>query len=113
MKYYRRILVSGAMLVVIALLFWSQSRLPDLAEKVHLGPHTKISAIGFDTILAVQEQSPFYERVAFTTVNWLYTNWEGMTFGLLFAAGCLTLLKCFPRQTYTHPVLDTIKGAVL
>lgn len=113
MKYYRRILVSTFLLTVIAFVFWQQSRLPDLTEKVHLGPHTTVAAIGFRTILPVPEQLPFYKRVAFTSVNWIYTNWEGMTFGLLFAAGCLTLLKCFPRQAYTHPILDTVKGVIL
>jgi len=113
MKYYRRISISVVLLTVISLLFWGKSRLPDLTEKVRLGRHTQIDAIGFDTLLPVPEQLPLYQRIAFTTLNWLYTNWEGMVFGLLFAAGCLTLLKCFPRQAYTHPVLDTVKGVIL
>jgi hypothetical protein len=40
----------------------------------------------------------FSTRVMITTLNWYQTNWRGMAFGLVIAAGFFTLLKYTPRQ---------------
>ncbi len=75
-----------------------------------MGLRTNFSSIAFDILLPVADQQPVAERVAKTTVNWLYTNWKGMTFGLLFAAAALTILGSVKHRSFKSPWLNTLSG---
>jgi len=75
-----------------------------------MGLRTNFSSIAFDILLPVTDQQPVAERVAKTTVNWLYTNWKGMTFGLLFAAAALTILGSVKHRSFKSPWLNTLSG---
>jgi hypothetical protein len=55
---------------------------------------------------------PLATRVGYTTVNWMYTNRVGMTFGICFGAAMLTLLPALSRRRFHSPVANTLAGAV-
>jgi len=106
----KRLIVALLFAVVIAAVFWSQSRVPALNEKAQMGLRTNFSSIAFDILLPVADHQPVVERIAKTTVNWLYTNWKGMAFGLLFAAAALTILGSVKQRSFKSPWLNTLTG---
>ena len=107
--------------VVIALLlalgigsyFWIDSRYPALLKKLHSGASIKTSGVlSFDAKLPVTPQMPLTTRIGRTTVNWLWTNRIGMTFGLCFGAALLTLLPLLPKRRFRSAAANTALGAV-
>ncbi len=106
----KRLVIAIAFAIVIAAIFWSQSRVPALNEKAQMGLRTNFSSIAFDIVLPVSDDQPAIERIARSTVNWLYTNWKGMTFGLLFAAAALTILSFVRHRSFSRPWMNTISG---
>ncbi|MEM7280355.1 MAG: permease [Pseudomonadota bacterium] len=95
-------------LVSIAVVFWSLSRVPALSEKAQMGVRTNITSIAFDVIAPVTANDGLVVRIAKTTANWLFTNWKGMTFGLLFSAAALTLLGTVRRRSFERAWLNTL-----
>ena len=108
----KRILIALLIAATIALFFWTQSRVPDLNTKAQMGQRTVVAGLAFDVILPVSAEQPLYQRVAFTAVNWSYTNWKGMTFGILFAAAFFVILAYLPRHEFRGQMLNTLKGVV-
>ena len=106
----KRLIVALLFAIVTAAVFWSQSRVPALNEKAQMGLRTNFSSIAFDILLPVTDHQPVVERIAKSTVNWLYTNWKGMAFGLLFAAAALTVLGSVKRRSFKSPWLNTLSG---
>ncbi|VAW51298.1 hypothetical protein MNBD_GAMMA06-1893 [hydrothermal vent metagenome] len=90
--------VSVFVIILIAVTFWTQSRVPALNEKAQIGERINISAIAFDVILPVDASQPLYERTYKAAANWAYTNWKGMTFGFLLAAAFISLLQSLPKS---------------
>ncbi|MDH5360973.1 MAG: hypothetical protein OEX03_10440, partial [Gammaproteobacteria bacterium] len=72
--------------IFVAAVFWTQSRLPALDGKAQMGERVNISAIAFDVVLPLSSEQSSFERIFRSSVNWGYTNWKGMTFGILFGA---------------------------
>ena len=94
----------------IALIFWSQQRYPALLKKLHSGSGVKVAGtISFDALLKVAPEMPAAEKVARTSVNWLYTNRFGMYFALPFGAALMTLMAgaAMPKR------FDSAAGNVL
>src|SRR5271169_1535461 len=105
--------VVGAILcVVIAMYFWVDSRYPSLLKKLHSGRNIHVSgALSFDALMPVSPQMPLATRIGHTTVNWMYTNRIGMTFGICFGAAVLTLLPLLPRRRFKSAFANTLAGA--
>ncbi len=101
------------MAAVIAVVFWTQSRVPALNEKAQMGARTDFSAIAFDVLLPVHAEQSTIQRVFRSTVNWAYTNWKGMTFGLLFAAAVLTLLGGLAQRSFKRPWMNVLSGLLI
>jgi uncharacterized membrane protein YraQ (UPF0718 family) len=97
----------------IALYFWTQSRYPSLDLKAQMGGDAPISGISFDTLIEVLPNSPLWWDLVANAINWTYTNWRGMTFGVLFAACALTLLGLIERREFNHPFANAALGAVI
>ncbi|MDX1351358.1 MAG: permease, partial [Putridiphycobacter sp.] len=72
-----------------------------------------MDAIAFDVILPVQEHYPLLKKISYTSANWAYTNWKGMTFGMLLAAGFLSLLRLITLKSSENMFLNVLKGAFL
>ncbi|HXZ81048.1 MAG TPA: hypothetical protein VEG30_14055 [Terriglobales bacterium] len=102
-----------AILVLVASIFWIDSRYPALYKKFHQGANVRVrGAITFDNVLPVTPAMPLPKRVAFTTVNWLAANRVGMTFGFLFGAGLLSLLPRLKRAATNNPYKNVLWGTL-
>lgn len=110
----KQAILATLLLAAITLFFWTQSRFPALDEKAQMGQRTSFSAIAFDVLIPAQPDDPYLTRVAYSAINWGYTNWKGMTFGLCFAAAFILLLKNLPRLTPSpHHWLNALKGMII
>lgn len=109
----RRIVLSVLLTAVVALFFWTQSRYPALNEKAAMGGDTNMSGIAFDQVLEWVPNSGLLWDITVNTVNWIYTNWKGMTFGVLFAACALTLLGLIERRGFENRFANAALGAAI
>lgn len=107
----RQLSLAALLMACLALYFWTQSRYPALDQKAQMGQRASISAIAFDTVVKVDVAQPYTERVWRSSLNWGYTNWKGMTFGLLFAAAFITFLRLLPPSSPSRfRALNALKG---
>ena len=98
----------------MALYFWIDSRYPALLKKLHSGNSVKVvGALSFDAKLPISPAMPLATRIGRTTVNWMWTNRVGMTFGICFGAAALTLLPLFSRRRFNSATANTLMGAAL
>ncbi|PYX45108.1 MAG: hypothetical protein DMG83_11045 [Acidobacteria bacterium] len=110
-----RIQISVALILAlgIASFFWLDSRYPALLKKLHSGTAIKTSGVlSFDAKLPVAPQMPLPTRIERTTINWMWTNRIGMTFGLFFGAAVLTLLPLLPSRRFRSAAANTALGAI-
>jgi uncharacterized membrane protein YraQ (UPF0718 family) len=109
-----QISVAAVLALAMALYFWIDSRYPALLKKLHSGSSVKVAAaLTFDAKLPVSPEMPLATRVGRTTVNWMWANRIGMTFGVCFGAAALTLLPLFSRRRFNSAYGNTLMGAVL
>lgn len=106
----KEILITLIVLVAVATFFWTGSRYPDLDQKALMGGEIQLEAIGFDVIVEVPADDSVGHEMLANTLNWMYTNWKGMAFGLLFGAIVLSLLPLLPRLRMQSPVANSITG---
>jgi uncharacterized membrane protein YraQ (UPF0718 family) len=102
------------LMVLIAGIFWVDSRYPALMKRYDSG--TKISAKGsltFGLVYAVDRSMPLATRTWRTTVNWLDANRVGMTFSFLFGPAALTFLAMLRRRSTSSVYLNTLFGAAV
>jgi len=109
----KRFIIIIASMVVLSVAFWSSSRYPALNDKVITGSDTSLSGIGFETLLTSAPDSSFVTQALYTGVNWLYSNKEGMTFGLLFGTLLMALLHLLHRQSMQSRFANTILGVFI
>ncbi len=97
----------------IGLYFWVDSRYPSLLKKLHSGMSIQLKgALSFDALLPVTPQMHAAARIGRTTINWMWTNRIGMTFGICFGAALLTLLPLLPRRRFQSAAANTALGAI-
>jgi hypothetical protein len=110
--FTKRSILSLLLIVIIATFFWSQSRVSALSEKAMMGDRTVFSGLAFDSLVTVSADDSFILRVAGSSLNWAYTNWKGMAFGLLMAAAFLVLFNLLPKQRSKNYFLNALKGTI-
>ena len=113
------ILTLGTLLLCI-IYFWMEFRYPRLNEKEAMQDRINPGEVlSFDVKYPIKETDPLWEKVGKTTLNWSYTNKNGMLFGVIFAAIFLTLLelirKIRPRTSnrYLNTLIGTLIGVPL
>jgi uncharacterized membrane protein YraQ (UPF0718 family) len=105
--------VAAALGLGIALYFWIDSRYPSLLKKLHSGRGISVKgALSFDALMPVTPAMSLMTRVGYTTVNWMWTNRIGMTFGICFGAAMITLLSTLPRIRMKTAAGNTWLGAI-
>ncbi len=109
----KRIYPVAGLLLIMAAYFWLDSRYPALDEKALMGGDMPISGIAFDEILQPDESDPAWKSVLINTANWLFTNKQGMTFGILFAAGLILLFAIVSNFPIRNRFMATLSGMVL
>lgn len=101
----------GILILITVLYFWTQSRYPALDNKMFMGTRNILTGISFDNIWDVADNANYVERMAAGTVNWYYTNWKGMTFGLIFSVLTLSLFSFVQIPYIKYRWLRSILGA--
>ncbi len=114
MVKHRRTLLLLTFLIGVTVFFWSSSRYPALSDKAAMsGPAGFADPMTHEAHFTIPERAPVHEKVLYTTLNWYETNWRGMLFGLVIAAGFLTLLRYLPRQGSTRRVKNSFMGMLM
>jgi hypothetical protein len=107
----KRLIIITAVCIAIAANFWAGSRVPSLNDKASLGGDLVLEdPLGFEAAYPVDPGDPLIERIFFTTVNWVLTNRQGMTFGILIAAAFMTILSLLKRRSFSSHFGNTLLG---
>ncbi|MBC8283055.1 MAG: VCBS repeat-containing protein [Nitrospinae bacterium] len=107
----RRFKIILIFLICVACSFWLISRYPALDTKAALsGTEAFEDPLTNEAHFHASRNADFYTRVMITTLNWYQTNWRGMAFGLVIAAGFYTLLKYTPRQSSDRRFRNSFMG---
>ncbi len=107
------LLVTFILLVGLSLAFWHGSRYPDLDQKALMAGETQFSAIGFDVIVDMPANANVLVEIAVNAANWMYTNWRGMSFGMLAGALFLTLMPLLSRISITNRFANSAIGMLM
>ena len=114
LKINKRVLILTTIIVATATIFWTGSRYPSLDQKAIMGGSTALEdPLAFEASLQIQPNHNTAQRILYTTVNWVETNLEGMTFGLLIGACLLTLIGMIPARGTKNGFLNTMIGAAI
>jgi uncharacterized membrane protein YraQ (UPF0718 family) len=93
-----RIVITGALIAVLCGMFWIGSRYPSLQGKASADPNEALSTpLGFERYFPEPSPDQKLKHIWWTAVEWGLTNRQGMTFGLLLAAGMLTIVPLLRR----------------
>ena len=100
-----------ALIAVTAGIFWSGSRYPSLDQKAIMGGSTALEdPLSFEASLQIQPDHGEVQRIAYSTINWIETNLEGMTFGLVIGACLLTLIGMIRARGHRNGFVNTLIG---
>ena len=104
----------GLLAVLVVAFFWLDSRYPVIDEKAAMAGETLLEdVLSFEAKLPVRDGDPWWQRIAFSTLNWSYTNKEGMAFGVALAALILTFLRMTSGRQSNNVLANTLKGTML
>jgi hypothetical protein len=115
MRYRKRIVIIGILIAILLGAFWMGSRYPAIDEKAAMAGETVMGdVLSFEAALESEADDPLWLKIGHSTVNWVLTNRQGMTFGVLLATLILTLLQSVPRkETPRRTVRDIMKGVLI
>ena len=110
----KKIFLIGLLIALIAASFWGTSRYPSLDNKATMGGDIRLEdGLSFEVALQVEEDFPAYKKVAYSTINWISTNRNGMTFGILIAAAIFTLLQFLSKKGFKNSYANTVLGVFI
>ncbi len=69
--------------------------------------------MSFEASIQIQPDDGSFERIVYSTVNWVETNLEGMAFGLMIGACLLTLIGMIPVRGHRNGIVNTLIGVVV
>lgn len=106
-----RLVYAALLLIVLAAVFWTQSRYPGLNDKALMSGAIQLEdPLSFEALIPITEDMGTLHRIGVSTINWIDTNKKGMTFGILFGAGFLTLLGYLQRRSFNDPFANSFYG---
>ena len=107
----RKFIILLIFMIGVASSFWLVSRYPALDSKAALsGSEAFEDPLTHAAHFHAPRNADFITRVTYTTLNWYETNWRGMAFGLILAAGFYTLLKYIPRESSDRRFRNSFMG---
>lgn len=110
----RRFYFASLIIVLLAYLFWTGSRYPALDEKAMMSGAIQLEdSLSFEALFAITPDMSLVERVFWSTLNWINTNKKGMTFGVLFAAGFLTVASYLKQRSFAGGFANSVLGLVV
>ncbi|PCI29927.1 hypothetical protein COB52_02010 [Candidatus Kaiserbacteria bacterium] len=109
----KRVIIVSILLVILLGVFWGTSRYPALNEKSLSDVHIN-SGLSFNTAIDLTHITSIPLRITYGSINWLNTNKEGMTFGVLLAVLALAILQIIKptliQGKFKRSVLGTFIG---
>ena len=111
--FQKKLFLTIFLLAVIALIFWTGSRYPQLDSKAMMGANSPTMGISFDVVKQVESNQSSVEKIAYNTLNWIDTNKKGMTFGFLFGSAFILLFSLLKDVTLNNRFLNTAFGAII
>jgi uncharacterized membrane protein YraQ (UPF0718 family) len=109
--YGKRALILLALLVCLAAIFWTQSRYPALDEKAMMSGAIQLEdPLSFEAKYPTTPDMPVLKRMWLTTLNWLYTNKQGMAFGILLGSVFLTFFGYLRQRSFKNGHLNALLG---
>ena len=97
-RFDLRIPLAGILIAGLCAMFWIGSRYPSLQGKASADPNEALSTpLGFERFFPEPPPGQRLRHIGWTSVEWALTNRQGMTFGLLIAAGMLTIIPLLRR----------------
>ena len=109
--YGKRALILVVLLVCLAAVFWTQSRYPALDEKAMMSGAIQLEdPLSFEAKFPTSPDMPLLKRMWLTTLNWLYTNKQGMTFGIMLGAVFLTFFGYLRQRSFKGGHLNAVLG---
>jgi len=109
-----RIALAGLVVLALAFYFWSQSRYPQLNDKAMMSGTIQLEdPLSFEAAIQFEPTTPLWKKIGYTTLNWINTNRRGMTFGVLFGAAFLTLMRYLPRRSFRGSFVNSALGLAL
>ncbi len=113
-KMNLRLILAICLTIAITVVFWTQSRYPALGEKAIMSGAIQLEdPMSFEALIAVEPHYSIWKKVAFTTVNWINTNLQGMVFGIFFGAACLTLLQYIKHKNFRSSFMNSALGLAI
>lgn len=109
----KRFVLVVVLIALLAAEFWAGSRYPALNEKMLMGANTPLAGLAFDPLIVIHPDAPVVTRIAYTAVNWMYTNRQGMTFGILLGALLMTLLRLIDQRGVRGRFGNTVLGVLI
>lgn len=110
---YRRLILISCLISVLGFQFWAGSRYPALNEKLMMGAATPLAGLAFSPLWSIAPDATLLQRILYETVNWIHTNRQGMTFGVLFGAALMTLLGLFSGRAFRSRLGNTLAGVLI
>ena len=107
----RKVVIYLSLALGLSTFFWVYSRYPGLLKKAAKGTTQETQAWAFDLLWKDSANQGIAENIAMNFINWCYTNWKGMTFGILLAAILVSLFENFKGVRFKNPWLRTLFGA--
>lgn len=109
-----RLAIATTIVVTLAYLFWTSSRYPALDEKAMMSGAIQLEdPLGFEARFPLTEAMTLWERMFYSTLNWINTNKKGMTFGVLFAAAFLTAAPYVRRKSFRSGFANSALGLAI
>ncbi|HUR41436.1 MAG TPA: FG-GAP-like repeat-containing protein [Verrucomicrobiae bacterium] len=93
-----RIPLTALIIAGLCAVFWLDSRYPSLQGKAGSDPREALATpLGFEKHWPEPPADQTLQHIGWTAAEWAVTNKQGMTFGVLLAAGLLTLVPLLPQ----------------
>ncbi|MEO9964293.1 MAG: FG-GAP-like repeat-containing protein [Reichenbachiella sp.] len=109
----KKIYTSLFILVLIAGIFWSGSRYPQLNEKALMGGEAPTSGLSFDMPFSIEGTDSNLVRILYNTLNWIDTNKKGMAFGILFASALMLIFSLIDQSKVKSRMGNSILGLLI
>jgi uncharacterized membrane protein YraQ (UPF0718 family) len=109
--FTKRFFVALLLVAGIAVQFWIQSRYPSLDDKAIMSGAIQLEdPLSFEAHYEIRPEYTVWKKIGLSTLNWIYTNERGMTFGVLFAGAFLTLLGYMRRRSFESRFANSLAG---
>jgi len=110
----KRLVLSGLILAFLAYLFWTGSRYPALDEKMLMSGAIQLEdGLSFEARFQISADMTLLQRIFWSTLNWINTNLQGMSFGILFAAAFLTAMPYLKQRSFRSGLANSLLGLVI